>query len=119
MFDAITCMAVAIYFEARGEPPVGRIAVAQTIQQRVHDHRYPDNVCDVVKQGNYYSWDNTKPIIWFRLNKLLMTTEERNTFLTENEFKFKTWEHDDRFFHVHHTSSFFSPIIWLQEYQID
>ena len=64
MFDALTCLATAIYFEARGEPPVGRIAVAQTVLQRVYDHRFPDNVCDVVKQGNYYSWDNTKPIKW-------------------------------------------------------
>ena len=64
MFDAITCMATAIFFEARGEPPVGRIAVAQTIQQRVYDYRFPDNVCDVVKQGNYYSWDTSIPIKW-------------------------------------------------------
>ena len=49
-------------------------------------------------------WDNTKPIIWFRLNKMLMTIEERDAFLTENDFEFKTWEHDDRFFHVNHTS---------------
>ena len=51
MFDALTCLAYAIYFEARGEPPVGRIAVAQTVLQRVYDHRFPNNVCDVVYEG--------------------------------------------------------------------
>lgn len=49
-------------------------------------------------------WDNAKPTIWFRLNKMQMSIEERNDFLTENEFEFKTWEHDDRFFSVDHTS---------------
>ncbi|MBC8197075.1 MAG: 16S rRNA (cytosine(967)-C(5))-methyltransferase RsmB [Candidatus Marinimicrobia bacterium] len=49
-------------------------------------------------------WDNEKPTIWFRLNNTQMSIEERDEFLKENEFEFKTWEHDDRFFHVHHTS---------------
>ena len=53
MIDALACMATAIFFEARGEPMVGQVAVAQVIMHRVNDHRYPDNVCDVVKQGYY------------------------------------------------------------------
>tara|TARA_R100001143_G_C3352223_1_gene130211 strand:+ start:454 stop:882 length:429 start_codon:yes stop_codon:yes gene_type:complete len=62
MFEALVCMATAIYFESRSEPTVGQIAVGQTILTRVHDPRYPDNVCDVVKEGYYYSWDETIPI---------------------------------------------------------
>tara|TARA_R100000655_G_scaffold95532_1_gene137588 strand:- start:122 stop:544 length:423 start_codon:yes stop_codon:yes gene_type:complete len=62
MITALSCLAVAIYFEARGEPMVGQVAVAQVIMSRVSDHRYPDSVCEVVKQGYYYTWDNTKPI---------------------------------------------------------
>ena len=57
MLTELACMATAIYFEARGEPMVGQVAVAQVIMSRVNDERYPDTVCDVVKQGYYYSWD--------------------------------------------------------------
>jgi len=62
MFEAIVCLATALYFEARGEPTLGQIAVGQVILTRVHDPRYPDNVCDVVKEGYYYLWDETIPI---------------------------------------------------------
>ena len=62
MIEALVCLATAIYFEARGEPTVGQIAVGQVIMSRVADHRYPDNVCDVVKEGYYYSWNPEIPI---------------------------------------------------------
>ena len=62
MITALACLATAIYFEARGEPMVGQVAVAQVIMSRVSDERFPDNVCDVVKQGYYYSWKPSVPI---------------------------------------------------------
>ena len=48
---ALMCMATNIYHEAKHEPLVGRIAVAQVVMNRVEDKRYPDTVCEVVKQG--------------------------------------------------------------------
>jgi len=45
------CLAQAIYFEARGEPFEGRMAVAQVIRSRVADPRYPNDVCGVVFQN--------------------------------------------------------------------
>lgn len=62
MFNSLICLATAIYFEARGEPMVGQVAVAQVVINRVADWRYPNDVCEVVTQGYYYTWDNTKPI---------------------------------------------------------
>ena len=62
MIEALVCLATAIYFEARGEPTVGQMAVGQVIMSRVADYRYPDNVCDVVKEGYYYSWNPEIPI---------------------------------------------------------
>ena len=47
-------MANAVYFEARGEPLAGQIAVAQTIQNRVNDWRFPNSVCEVVTDGLRY-----------------------------------------------------------------
>ena len=62
MITELACMATAIYFEARGEPMVGQVAVAQVIMSRVYDERYPNTICEVVKQGYYYSWNPEIPI---------------------------------------------------------
>lgn len=51
---ALMCMATNIYHEAKNQPMAGQIAVAQVVMNRVRDNRYPDNVCDVVKQGLTY-----------------------------------------------------------------
>jgi hypothetical protein len=45
------CIADAVYFEARGEPLPGQMAVAQVVLNRVFSGRYPDNVCGVVYQN--------------------------------------------------------------------
>lgn len=45
------CLAEAIYFESRGEPLAGQIAVAEVILNRVDDRRYPNTVCGVTRQG--------------------------------------------------------------------
>jgi spore germination cell wall hydrolase CwlJ-like protein len=45
------CLANAVYFEARGEPVRGQIAVAQVVMNRVFSPFYPNNVCDVVYQN--------------------------------------------------------------------
>jgi len=51
---ALLCLAMNIYHEARGEPLAGQVAVAYVTTSRVEDNRYPDNICDVVKQGVYW-----------------------------------------------------------------
>jgi spore germination cell wall hydrolase CwlJ-like protein len=45
------CLAEAIYFEARGEPVRGQVAVAEVILNRVDSSAYPGTVCKVVHQG--------------------------------------------------------------------
>lgn len=47
------CLAQAVYFEARGEPEMGQVAVAHVIVNRVHDRRYPDTICGVVFQNQH------------------------------------------------------------------
>jgi len=49
---AAKCLAEAVYFESRGEPVRGQIAVAQVIMNRVFSPFYPNNVCGVVHQSN-------------------------------------------------------------------
>jgi spore germination cell wall hydrolase CwlJ-like protein len=45
------CLSTAIYFEARGEPERGQVAVAQVILNRVRSPVFPQTICGVVYQG--------------------------------------------------------------------
>lgn len=49
----LRCLAQAIYFEARGEPTLGQIAVANVVLNRVKSEHYPDNICGVVYQNHH------------------------------------------------------------------
>ncbi|MCX7592424.1 MAG: cell wall hydrolase [Fischerella sp.] len=46
----IQCLAENIYYEARGESLLGKIAVAQVTINRAYNHRWPSSVCKVVYQ---------------------------------------------------------------------
>jgi N-acetylmuramoyl-L-alanine amidase len=50
------CIATAVYFEARGEPIEGQLAVAQVVLNRAASGRYPSSVCAVVKQRSQFSF---------------------------------------------------------------
>jgi spore germination cell wall hydrolase CwlJ-like protein len=47
------CLADAVYFESRGEPVRGQIAVAQVVMNRVFSGFYPRNVCATVYQNKH------------------------------------------------------------------
>jgi len=46
------CLAQTIYYEARSEPRVGQLAVADVVLNRVKSAVYPDSICEVVFQGS-------------------------------------------------------------------
>jgi spore germination cell wall hydrolase CwlJ-like protein len=49
VISPLLCVAMAVYFEARGESQVaGLIAIAEVIENRVQDSRFPDDHCSVV-----------------------------------------------------------------------
>ena len=50
----LTCLARNVFFEARGEPVAGQLAVAHVTMNRKASGRFPNSVCDVVHQQN---WD--------------------------------------------------------------
>lgn len=52
----LACLATAIYFEAKGEPLPGQLAVANVILNRVRSGRYPPNACGVVTQRGQFSF---------------------------------------------------------------
>lgn len=64
IFEAITCLALNIYFEARNQPTKGQIAVSQVVMNRVESPDYPDDVCEVIYQGpSRPSWKGTGEMI--------------------------------------------------------
>ena len=62
MIEAITCLALNIYFESRNQPIEGQVAVSQVVLERVKSKKYPNTVCEVVFQGPTYSWSVNYPI---------------------------------------------------------
>ena len=54
--EALQCLAGAIYFESKGEPLAGQLAVAEVIINRAKSGRFPANVCAVVKQRGQFSF---------------------------------------------------------------
>ena len=89
----MSCLAEALYFEARGEPIKGQLAVGEVILNRVEDSRYPSSICKVVNQGTgrrfacqfTYTCDGKlesvnerKPYeMALKIAKILMTTHDR------------------------------------------
>jgi len=60
----LNCLAANIYYEGRGEPLVGQIFIGYVTLNRVNNKQWPNNICDVIKQKNQFSWyisDNIKP----------------------------------------------------------
>lgn len=57
----ILCLAKNIYYEARGEPLHGKIAVAQVTLNRVtHRTEFESNICGVVYAKHQFSWTMEK-----------------------------------------------------------
>ena len=59
IIEAVMCLALNIYHEAKNQSMVGQVAVAQVVMNRVKDNRYPNTVCEVVYQGpTRPSWED-------------------------------------------------------------
>jgi spore germination cell wall hydrolase CwlJ-like protein len=54
--DEASCIATAVYFEARGESLEGQLAVAKVIMNRAASGKYPTSWCGVVKQPSQFSF---------------------------------------------------------------
>lgn len=50
------CLAGAVYFESRGEPLAGQLAVAQVVLNRAESRQFPSSYCGVVYQRAQFSF---------------------------------------------------------------
>ena len=58
---AFICLALNTYHEAKNQSLVGQVATAQVVMNRVEDNRFPNTICEVVKQGpTRPSWEDPK-----------------------------------------------------------
>ena len=56
MDSELQCLAGAVYFESKGEPLSGQLAVAEVIINRTTSGRFPTTICSVVKQPGQFSF---------------------------------------------------------------
>ena len=54
--DEMRCLAGAVYFESRGEPLAGQLAVAQVVINRTESGQFPSSYCGVVYQRSQFSF---------------------------------------------------------------
>ena len=54
-FPEVQCMALNIYYETRSSNLADNYAVADVVLNRVEDTRYPNTICEVVKEGQQYN----------------------------------------------------------------
>lgn len=54
--EQMHCLAGTVYFESRGEPLAGQLAVAQVVINRADSKRFPESYCDVVYQRAQFSF---------------------------------------------------------------
>lgn len=59
----VKCLVDNTYYESRGEPKKGQIAVVHTVLNRVKDGRFQSNPCAVVKAKGQFEWvGKAKPV---------------------------------------------------------
>ena len=76
----LTCLALNIYHEARGEPKAGQYAVAEVTMNRVSSPRYPNTICEVVYQKN-----------WDKIRRRYVGAFSWTEFDTKPELKRREW----------------------------
>jgi spore germination cell wall hydrolase CwlJ-like protein len=103
MSDDMRCLAQAIYFESRGEPLDGQLAVARVIINRTESSQFPDDYCSVVTQRAQFSFvrggaipnPNTSSQAWQRAKAIARIAHQ------------EMWDSeagDALFFHASHVS---------------
>ena len=127
------CLANAVYFEARGEPVRGQIAVAQVVMNRVFSPFYPNDVCGVVYQNANrhlacqftYASDGvpdvvTEPDAWLRAKRIARDLLDGTLWMPEvakATHYHAYWVHPDWVAEMHKISklgvhTFYRPRAW-------
>ena len=49
--ESANCLALNMYYESRNQGTVGILGVTAVVYNRVNDKRFPNTICEVIKQG--------------------------------------------------------------------
>jgi N-acetylmuramoyl-L-alanine amidase len=130
MLTTLSCIAMAVYFEARGESALGQRAVAEVIMNRVNDPRWPSSACAVVKQPRQFSFYKagkkykTDPSLYARSEAVARDAIAGDTLNTQALYYHSTkvlpvWRHDLEVLgtigsHVFYTDKSLAPVTSLR-----
>ena len=98
--EMLMCLALNVYHESKNQSLIGQYAVAQVTLNRVKDERFPNNICDVVKEGLTYKWNPDIPIrnkcqfSWYCDGKHDIPTDSE-TWLSSHILAFRLLNYDD------------------------
>jgi hypothetical protein len=128
------CLADAVYFEARGEPLRGQMAVAQVVMNRVFSGFYPNNVCGVVYQNSdrhlacqftfacegkdlshideLDMWEQAKRIAKDTLDGKLWLTEVGHATHYHAYWVHPSWVHEMKKMYQLGVHTFYRPLAW-------
>lgn len=59
----VACLAAAVFYEARGEPHLGQVAVAHVVLNRVRSEKFPDDTCRVIRQPGQFPWFSQQKVL--------------------------------------------------------
>jgi len=96
--DDLVCLSKAIYFESRGEPYKGQVAVAHVIVNRSNNSKFPDNICKVILQPNQFHFYKQAKV---RDQESYKRAEEIATKVLDGEYKDPT---NGALFFAHHSA---------------
>jgi N-acetylmuramoyl-L-alanine amidase len=92
------CLAQNIYYEARGSSRADQIAVADVVINRVQDERYPNTVCEVVRQGRQHADGRMKrnqcQFSWYCDGKSDWPTD-MDAWVIAQQIAYNMYVHDD------------------------
>lgn len=87
----IECLAKNIYFESRGEPLAGKIAVGLVTLNRAREASFPDTVCGVVSQRHQFSW------MWDKIPDKIAQPDVYDEIYTLSELLYDQYHVNKRF----------------------
>lgn len=99
--DELECLAAGIYFESKGEPLKGQLAVGQVIENRVESSRFPDTYCGVILQRGQFSFVRHHSWPHIRKNSRAWKTAVAVAQIVDRDLK-ESAVGDSLFFHARH-----------------
>jgi spore germination cell wall hydrolase CwlJ-like protein len=82
--EALFCLALTVYHEARSQPLIEQLAVAQVVLNRVNSPHFPNTVCAVVHENRFPN-ELHKCQFSFMCDGLLETYPDTDAWIQSNQ----------------------------------